>query len=341
MSSSVVIFNQYYYDLLTKLRKIAKKHREHSETAKRVSDIIKDNYKEFDKTSVEYIEYVKQQCNDEFWTSYLNVTKEDSDEWLKKEEVAKIELFKGISIKDISKLLHDNFLCHHYISCFYIYKNEMSDESASTILKILQSFDDNFELDNEGYKKIISRLNNLKSEKVKTDTSYDSLGNLKDTTIGKIAKEIIEDVNIDKFKETINNEGDILKALVNPENGLGELFTAVGNKVTNKISSGELSQELIMKDALKFASILPSMFGKGGGGGTGGNGGDGDEDGDDSKFNMGDMMKMMSAMSAMGAMKGGGDAKKSKTAVNNAGLKKLAKRIKLQKKLAAKKSLDN
>jgi len=335
MSSSVVIFNQYYYDLLTKLRKIAKKHREHSETAKRVSDLIKDNYKEFDKSSSEYISYIKENCDDEFWKSYLEVSKEECDEWLKREEVGKVEIFKDISIKDIAKLLRDNFLCHHYISCFYIYKNEMSDESASMILKILQSFDENFELDDEEYKKVISRLNNLKSEKVKTDTSYDSLGNLKDTTIGKIAKEIIEDVNIDKFKQTINNEGDILKALVNPENGLGELFTAVGNKVTNKISSGELSQDLIMKDALKFASILPSMFG--GGGGCGG----GDDEEGGSKFNMGDMMKMMSAMGAMGAMGGGGGGggggnKKSKMAVNKAGLKKLAKRMELQKKLGKK-----
>ena len=334
MSSSVVIFNQYYYDLLTKLRKIAKKHREHSETAKRVSDLIKDNYKEFDKSSNEYISYIKENCNDEFWKSYLEVSKEECDEWLKREEVGKVEIFKDINIKDISKLLRDNFLCHHYISCFYIYKNEMSDESASTILKILQSFDESFELDDEEYKKVISRLNNLKTEKVKTDTSYDSLGNLKDTTIGKIAKEIIEDVNIDKFKQTINNEGDILKALVNPENGLGELFTAVGNKVTNKISSGELSQDLIMKDALKFASILPSMFG--GGGGCGG----GDDEEGGSKFNMGDMMKMMSAMGAMGAMGGGGGGgggnKKSKMAVNKAGLKKLAKRMELQKKLGKK-----
>jgi hypothetical protein len=340
MSSSVVIFNQYYYDLLTKLRKIAKKNREHSETSKRVSEIIKDNYKEFDKTSGEYIEYVKENCNEDFWNSYLEVSKDECDEWLKKEEIVKVELYKGISIKDISKLLQDNFLCHHYISCFYIYKNEMSDDSASTILKILQSFDENFELDNEGYKKIISRLNNLKTDKVKSDTSYDSLGELKDTTIGKIAKEIIEDVNIDKFKQTINDEGDILKALVNPENGLGELFTAVGNKVTNKISSGELSQDLIMKDALKFASILPSMFGNSGGGG----GEDGGDNDGGSKFNMADMMKMMSAMSAMGAMGGGGGGgggKKSKTAVNKAGLKKLAKRVELQKKLAKKKNTDN
>ena len=160
----------------------------------------------------------------------------------------------------------------------------------------------------------------MKTEKVKSDTSFDSLGNLKDTTIGKIAKEIIEDVNIDKFKQTINNEGDILKALVNPENGLGELFTAVGNKVTNKISSGELSQDAIMKDALKFASILPSMFGKEGGNETGGG------------FNMGDMMKMMQAMN-QGGMGGG---MKKRSTINKQGLKNLAKKAELQKKLAKK-----
>ena len=45
MVSSIVIFNQYYYDLLTKIRTIAKKHREHSSTAKKVLDVMRDNYK--------------------------------------------------------------------------------------------------------------------------------------------------------------------------------------------------------------------------------------------------------------------------------------------------------
>ena len=49
--SSLIIFNQYYYDLLTKLRTIAKKHKERSSTALKVNDLIKDNYKEFDKSS--------------------------------------------------------------------------------------------------------------------------------------------------------------------------------------------------------------------------------------------------------------------------------------------------
>ena len=317
MASSIVIFNQYYYELLTKIRTIAKKHKDNSSTASKVLDVMKDNYKEFDKTSVEYVEFLNANCNDEFWKSYIDVEKDNCDDWLKKDEVKKVNIFKEITIGEIAKLLRDNFLCHHFLSVFYIYKNEMSDDSASTILKILQTFSDDFELENDDYKKIINRLNNMKTDKVKENTAFEGMGELKETTIGKIAKEIIDDVNIDKFKQTMTEEGDILKALANPENGLGELFSKVGNKVSDKISSGELNQDAIMKDAMKFASMLPSMFGNNGGGG-----GNGD-------FNMADMMRMM------GAMNGGG-GKKSKTAINKNGLKALAKKAELQKKLASK-----
>jgi hypothetical protein len=322
MTTSVVIFNQYYYELLTKIRTIAKKHKENSSTANKVLEVMKDNYKEFDKTSDEYIKFVKENCNDEFWKSYLDVEKENCDEWLKNEDNKKVFLFKEITIGEITKLLRDNFLCHHFLSVFYIFKNEMSDDDASTILKILQTFSDDIELTNEEYKKVISRLNTMKSEKVKDNTSFEGMGELKETTIGKIAKEIIDDVNIDKFKQTISEEGDILKALANPENGLGELFSKVGNKVTDKISSGELNQDAIMKDAMKFASMLPSMFGNNGGGG----GGNGD-------FNMADMMRMMSAMNGGG---GGGGGRKTKTAINKQGLKAMAKKAELQKKLLSK-----
>jgi hypothetical protein len=319
MATSKVIFNQYYYDLLTKIRTIAKKHKDNSSTANKVLEVMKDNYKEFDKTSGEYVDFLNANCNDDFWKSYLDVEKENCDDWLKKDDIKNVCIFKDISIGEITKLLRDNFLCHHFLSVFYIYKNEMSDDSASNILKILQTFSDDFELDNENYKKVINRLNTMKSDKVKENSSFEGMGELKDTTIGKIAKEIIEDVNIDKFKQTMSEEGDILKALANPENGLGELFSKVGNKVTDKISSGELNQDAIMKDAMKFASMLPSMFGNNGGGG-----GNGD-------FNMADMMRMMGAMNG-----GGGGGRKTKTAVNKNGLKALAKKAELQKKLASK-----
>lgn len=327
MSSATVIFNQYYYDLLTKIRSIAKKHKEHSSTAKRVLDIVKDNYKEFDKTSTEYLQFLNENCSQDFWTSYLEINKEDCDDWLIKDETKSVVIYKDITISDISKLLRDNFLCHHYISVFYIFRNEMTDDEAKNILTFLQSFDENsdVEIANDNYKKIIERLNTIKTEKVKSDTEFDAMGDLKDTTIGKIAKEIINDVDINKLKQSItNNDGDIFKALANPDNGLGELFSTVGNKVTNKISSGELNQEAIMKDAMKFASLLPSMFKN-----------TGDNNADTSGgFNMADMMKMMSSMNLGGA---GNGSKKSKSVINKQGLRNLTKRAELQKKLATKK----
>jgi len=324
MATSVVIFNQYYYDLLTKIRTIAKKHRENSSTAKKVLEVMKDNYKEFDKSSGEYVEYLNENCKEEFWKSYLEVDKENCDDWLKKDEVKVVCLYKDITIGEIAKLLRDNFLCHHFLSVFYIFKNDIGDDVATKVLLILQKFSgEDLDIENENIKKVINRLNSMKTDKVKENTAFEGMGELKDTTIGKIAKEIIDDVNIDKFKQTINEDGDILKALANPENGLGELFSKVGNKVTDKISSGELNQDAIMKDAMKFASMLPSMFGNGGGGG-GGNGGG---------FDMTEMMKMMGAMNGMGGMGG----KKTKTAMNKQGLKALAKRAELQKKLAGKK----
>lgn len=323
MSSSTVIFNQYYYDLLTKLRTIAKKHKDNSSTASRVLDTMKENYKEFDKSSNDYVKFINENCNDEFWKIYLDVSKEDCDEWLKRDDVKGVKIFIDITIADIAKLLRDNFLCHHYMSVFYIFKNDISDESAATILKVLQTFDETFELENEDFKKIIERLNTMKSDKVKNDSSYDAMDNLKDTTIGKIAKEIIQDVDINKLKTTLsNNDGDIFKALASEESGLGELFSTVGSKVSNKISSGELNQDAIIKDAMKFASMIPGMFGNTGGGGGSGGG--------ENNFNMSDMMKMMSAMGGMGGMGG----KKTKTSINKQGLKTLAKREELRKKLA-------
>jgi hypothetical protein len=320
------IFNQYYYDLLKKIRDIAKKHKDHSSTSKKIIEISKENYQTFDKSSSEYLDFFKLSCNDEFWKSYLELSKEDCDDWLKKDDIKCVEIFKKITIGDIAKVLRDNFLCHHYLTVFYIFKNDLDDDEASKILKILQSFDVEFELDNADFKTVINRLNSLKTEKVKSDATNDAMDDLKDTTIGKIAKEIIDDVDITKLKKSIAEEGDIFKALANPENGLGELFTNVGNKVTNKISSGELNQEAIMKDAMKFASLLPSMFGNSGAGGDGGDAGG---------LNMADMMKMMSAMNSMGGM-GGMGGKNQKTGVNKQGLRNLAKRAELKKKLSKK-----
>ena len=137
--TSTYIFNQYYIDLLKKLKNIAKKHKTKSETAKRILKTIKENYQTYDKTSEEYIEFFKSKCSSDYWTSYIALDKEKCDEWLIDETNSSVEIYKNITIKDVTKLLRNNFISHHYLSVLYIYTNELSEEQITIILTNLQA----------------------------------------------------------------------------------------------------------------------------------------------------------------------------------------------------------
>lgn len=335
------IFNQYYIDLLKKIKNIAKKHRTQSETAKRALKSVKDNYQTYDKTSDEYLDFFKNSCNEEFWSSYIQLEEEEEvDKWLKDDKNLSVEVYKNISLKDVVKLLRNNYIVHHYLTVLYIYTNQMTEEDITKILKLLQEKDEvNLDdeankVDNENINKILKRFLKEKSKNAEQTKNEDDdipgMDSLKDTTIGKIAKEIIDDIDLTKIKQSINDEGDIFKAIAKPDSGFGELFTNVSQKMSSKISSGELSQEAIFKDAMKFASLLPGMLGTNGGGAAGGGksaGGGG--------FDMEAMMNMMSMMNNMngGGGMGGGGGKKGKTGVNNQALKNLMKKQQLRQKL--------
>jgi hypothetical protein len=332
------IFNQYYIDLLKKIKNIAKKHKNQSQTAKKVLKSVKDNYQTYDKTSEEYLECFKTNCNNDYWTSYINLEEDKYDEWLKDENNLSVEIYKNISLKDVSKLLRNNYMVHHYLTVLYIYTNEMKEEDITKILKFLQEKeevdldDEANKIENENVSKILKRFLKEKRKhdeenKDKEDGDMPGMDSLKDTTIGKIAKEIIDDIDLTKIKQSISDEGDIFKAIAKPDSGFGELFTNVSQKMSNKISSGELSQEAIFKDAMKFASLLPGMLGSGNGGGCSGGG-----SANGGGFDMEAMMNMMSMMNNMSGGSGGG-GKKARTGVNNQALKNLMKKQQLKQKL--------
>lgn len=318
--TTTYIFNQYYIDLLKKVKTISKKHKAKSETARKILKSVSDNYRTYDKTSTEYVEYFNEKFSDEYWNTFVELENDKTDEWLLDGNNNSVEIYNNITIKDITKVLRDNFLCHHYLSVLYIYKHELKEEEITNILKILQSVDADvvIEVENENIKKVLTRLNALKVENIKSNPTFSGMDSLKDTTIGKIAKEIIDDVDLSKIKQSINDEGDIFKAIAKPDSGFGELFTNVSQKMSNKISSGELSQEAIMQDAMKFASILPGLFGSG-------------DMRDAAKNNNGfDMNTMMNMMKMMNGAGGGG--KKQRTGVNDAAFRSLMKKQQLRKK---------
>lgn len=349
--SKIYIFNQYYIDLIKKLKTITKKHKDKSQTAKKVFTIIKNNYLTLDKNSDEYITFIKKHLTDELYVSYKELvfdkTKKESDEeenknditeWLTKNE--EVEILENISLKDILKIFRNEYICHHYLSVFFIYSQEITDEDSEKILTILQkdnyTEDDINELtdENDIYKKILLNLISIKNIKIKNNVNM-KMGGMENTTLGKLAKEILEDVDVDKLQKSMDSNGDILKSLGDPDSGFGDIISNVSQKMASKLSSGELNQQNLMQDAMKFASMMPGMFGN--------------QNASKGANNMANMGNMMNMFSEMMSNNGGDDmpdlntirnmaknTKGGRTGINEGAYKKIAAQKKLRKKLAEK-----
>ena len=376
--SNQFIFNQYYIDLIKRIKTSAKNMRESDDSddhafGKSTLKAIKDNYITLDKSSDEYIIYVKS-IPEDFWTSYINIDDIDAvNDWFLADDVKDVCIYKNISVSSIRKLVKDDYLCHHFFSVFYLFMNELSDDDVKMYLSVLQDTKNEVgvaDITNEAHKKLVERLNELKTKKAKDASGTGSgttsggvggidMSQMEGTMLGKLAKEIMEDVDVEKLQKSIGENGDILKAIGDPESGFSELISNVSRKMANKISTGELKQENLLQDAIKFASAMPGgLFGGGSGaganagaagGGAGANQGTSKGGGSGaSQPDMSSMMNMMSAMmnnkegmdmfkNMMGNMnnqKGGSGGGGSRQTVNRPALKKLAAVNKLKTKLA-------
>jgi hypothetical protein len=329
--TAIFIFNQYYIDFLKRLKNVAKENRESSNTAKNVFKTIKEHYMTFDKTSDEYLQHLNEHVSHDAWDAYVD----NYESWL--QDNSGIQLYKEIVLGDIIKLMQDNYLCHHFISVFFIFRNELSDEISANIVKILQTMDGKDlieQLEDEKIKKVLTNLHELRNKNIKEKAGID-MNFIEDTTLGKLAKEILQDVDVGKLQKSMGENGDVLKAIGDPDSGFADIITNVSKKMANKISNGELKQENLIQDAMKFASIMPNLFGgPGGPRGAGGPGGAGGKQPD-----MSNIMSMMSTL--MGNAKGMPRGHGSKMGVNENALKKIAKAKKLKKKLHEKKKASN
>jgi len=354
--TKLYILNEYYVDLIKKLKTVTKKHKDKSTTAKKVFNIIKNNYLTIDKNSDQYLIFLKENLTEDLYKSYKNlslsvdkpneegeekqsandINKDKITNWLKDNN--ELNLFEGITLGDITKILRNEYLSHHYLSVFFIFsKEELTDEQAEKLLELLNK--DNYteedvnELEDteDYYKTILQNLLLIKNIKIKSSIDM-NMGGMENTTLGKLAKEILEDVDINKLQKSVDKNGDVLKSLGDPDSGFGDIISNVSQKMATKLSNGELNQQNLMQDAMKFASMMPGMFGQNQGGRKEGGGGP----------NMANMMGMFADM-----MNNNGDdmpnlnnlkkaAKSNNTSFNEPGYRKVAAQKKLKKKLAEK-----
>lgn len=343
--TATFIFNQYYIDFLKRIKDVAKKNKETNENAKPILKAIKDNYLTLDKASDEYVLYIKEQITEEGWDKYI----ENDKQWL--EDNTKTELYKGIAIADILNILQDDYLFNHFLSIFYIFMNDLNDEESANIVKILQTVDANDAIDaltNDKIKSVLTRLQEHRNKKIKDKSGLD-MNFIEETTLGRLAKEILQDIDVGKLQKSMGENGDVLKAIGDPDSGFADILTNVSKKMANKISNGELKQENLIQDAMKFASVMPNLFG-------------GKGKGHKKNNDMPDLSNIMNMMSSMMGNAGNGDGDDfanilksmnkgtrgnshraphgTKRTVNDNALKKIAKAKKLKKKLHEKKKAE-
>jgi hypothetical protein len=346
--SNQFVFNQYYIDFIKRIKQCVRKIKEEASGedgekerdddkyyfAKNILKTIKTNYTTFDKSSDEYIKYINS-LPESFWVSYIETEEDKLEEWFDKDEVKNIELFTNINLSSIKRAIDDDFLCHHFLTVFYLFKNELSEDDVKIYIKTFQSsIEDSSlnEISNDTHKKLIQRLNVLKTKNIKAKSNLNMAG-MEDTMLGKLAKEIMDDVDIDKLQKSIGDNGDILKAIGDPDSGFSDLISNVSRKMATKISSGELKQEGLLQDAMKFASVMPGLFG-GNPQGTPGK----------TQSDMANMMKMMSTMmnnkegmeAFSNMMNPKGKQKDTRTTINKSALKKHATINRLKSKLEKK-----
>jgi len=327
------IFNQYYIDFLKRLKTEAKKDNT-TDLSKSILKAIKENYSTFDKSSSEYIEFVQNQITEDVWEKYV----ENNEDWLSLND--HLMLYKDISIESVTDIIKDEYLCHHFMTVFYIFQKDVSDEVAADIVKILQSIDTKDMIDkieDEKIKKVLENLQIVRNKNIKEKSGMD-MKFIEDTSIGKLAKEILEDIDVGKLQKSIGEKGDVLKAIGDPDSGFADVISSVSRKMANKISNGELKQENLIQDAMKFASTMPGLFG-GAAGAAGGA-----RNSNKSAPDMSGMMNMMASMMGNGGMNGMNDMfkemakgqkapKNTRKTTNEHSLKRLAKAKQLKKKL--------
>jgi hypothetical protein len=100
---------------------------------------------------------------------------------------------------------------------------------------------------------------------------HEHLKGLFDGKIGSLAKELAEEISGDMqnmFQEEggaeIKSTQDLLKKMMRNPKKIMDIMKTIGGKITQKMKTGEISEEDIMKEAGEFMSKMKNMGGKGG-----------------------------------------------------------------------------
>ena len=318
------VFNQYYFDVLKKLRSLARDRKYDEKQARGLLKAIKRHYLSWDKDSAEYRNWFNEAEIAEPWNVYAGLDNDlvALEAWT--DETSAV-LYKDIPVGMVRTVFADTPAFHYFSTILCILRRaELPAEEIQKVIATLKAIAKEptaalakrvTEIADADVRRLMERaiaLHTAQRSAGAARAAGPDLSGLEETSLGKLAKEIMAEVDVDQLQKSVGEDGDILKALANPDSGLLKLVGTVSQKMVSKMASGELNQENLLSDALQFATkmggsipgmgnlagmgdMLSSIMGGGGGGGGGRGGGGGGLD-----------MSMLTSL--MGMMGGGGGA---------------------------------
>lgn len=170
--------------------------------------------------------------------------------------------------------------------------NELQTQLRSTIAGISQFFEkmEQPNEDTEDPKKAKSDEANEENDeenqtKEKPSRSVPNMENIQDHLqslfngkIGKLAKELADDMSEDLSKtfgkdmENIHSTKDVLDAIMKDPSKMGNVVNTVKDKLTEKMESGDITKEDLVSEASDMMNKMKGLGGMGGMGGMGGGG---------------------------------------------------------------------
>jgi hypothetical protein len=238
------IFNAYYIQFLKTIKDISKPKKDVNKTAKIICKAIKTSYSSMDTITPKYLD----ELNDSgFW--------EDNT----------LPVYKGITLQMIDEITKDEYFSKHLVAVLNIFRDEIENTEPVLMCINLMNKPEEFakkleEITDEKAKDKIVYLNSIHVEHKKDDFA-EKLKDIEETSLGKLAKEIMGDLDIDDIQKSMN--GNIFESFKDPNSGLGKVLSSVSQKMLSKISSGELKQESLLTDAIDLAGKLPNMMPEG------------------------------------------------------------------------------
>lgn len=305
-TQQVNVFNKI---LLSFLKDIRKKDDD-------IKQLLRENYKIFDKKSEEHILFVREQMSDEV---YLPIR--DGADLFESDVILGVQIFKQVTVGDIAtKVIGGNdedvrimkLYVYMLFTILYFDTLELEDKDRSLLLtktfRIMNGEQiDTEEILDETILKIMNRVEALREppqvEEVdlQEGSGSDPLGLdfMRNTKIGELAEEITASINLGEL-----NQEDMMnpeKLFSGDNNVLSGIIQSVGSTIQTKIDKGELNQEELMAEAMGMMGNLK-------------NSGHGNM--------MADMFKMMSSMSPDGTPPSFGEAEEQPRGATHERLRK-------------------